>query len=133
MVKRMLTTLSLAAVSLTAVLTAQESVTLTLRSGETMNAELIDLGVVGFTVRVNGQERNIPTGDVALINFAGGSMSSGDWDRVNGGTQVMWMRSGEVINGQLTDIGGRSPLRITFRTSSGERDFSSSDISRIAL
>ena len=133
MLKGTFAALFLVAVTLTAVVTAQESVTLTLRSGETMNAQLVDLGGVGFTVRVSGQERQIPTSEVALINFTGGSMSSSDWDRLNSGTQVLWLKSGEVINGQLTDIGGTTPLRITFRTSSGERDFSSSDISRIAL
>ena len=65
--------------------------------------------------------------------FHGGSISSADWDKLSGGGQVLILKSGETITGQLVDIGGSSPLRMTFRTPSGERDFSSNDIARIVM
>ena len=120
------------AMSVTAIAFAQQSATLTLRSGERVSAQLMDLGGVGYTVRVDGQERHIPTNDVAAIDFTG-SVSSADWDKLSGGGQVLILKSGETITGQLVDIGGSSPLRMTFRTPSGERDFSSNDIARIVM
>ena len=122
-----------AAMSVTAIAFGQQSATLTLRSGERLSAQLMDLGGVGYTVRVDGQERQIPANDVAAIDFTGGSISSSDWDKLSGGGQLLILKSGETITGQLVDIGGSSPLRMTFRTSSGERDFSSNDIARIVM
>jgi hypothetical protein len=132
MFKRIVLALAASAVTFIGVAQAQQSVTLTLRSGEKLAVELMDLGGVGFTVRVNGAERRIPTGDVAVIDFAGGSMSDADWAKVGEGQQVV-LKSGETIAGQLYDIGGSSPLRITVKTASGERDFSSNEIARIIL
>ena len=122
-----------AAMSVTAIAFGQQSATLTLRSGERLSAQLMDLGGVGYTVRVDGQERQIPANDVAAIDFTGGSISTADWDKLSGGGQVLILKSGETISGQLVDIGGSSPLRMTFRTPSGERDFSSNDIARIVM
>src|SRR5438105_18223 len=64
---------------------AQENATLTLKSGEQITGQLVDLGGVGFTVRVNGQDRQIPQNDVAVIDFTGGSI---DWNNYNGNQQV---------------------------------------------
>lgn len=133
MFKRTILALSIGALAVTGVAQAQENATLTLKSGEKISAQLMDLGGVGFTVKVNGTERQIPTNDVAVIDFAGGSMTDADWAKVPEGQPVIMLRSGETINGQLADIGGSSPLRITVRTASGERDFSSSEIGRIVL
>jgi len=93
----------------------------------------MDLGGVGYTMRVNGQERQVPASSVAAIDFTGGSISGADWDKLSSGSQVLILKNGENINGQLVDIGGSSPLRMTFRTPSGERDFQSSDIARIVM
>ena len=41
---------------------AQQSATLTLRSGEQLSGDLMDLSGVGYTVKVNGQERRIAQG-----------------------------------------------------------------------
>jgi len=133
MMKKTVLAWSIAAMSLTGMAFAQQSATLTLRSGERLSAQLMDLGGVGYTVKVDGQERQIPTNDVAAIDFTGGTISNGDWDKLNSGGQVLILKSGETITGQLVDIGGSSPLRMTFRTSSGERDFSSNDIARIVM
>ena len=48
-----------AALLVTGVAYAQENATLTLRSGEKVSGQLVDLGGVGYTVRVNGAERQI--------------------------------------------------------------------------
>jgi len=133
MFKRTILALSVAALTFTGVAQAQENATLTLRNGDKITGQLVDLGGVGFTVKVNGADRNIPTNDVAVIDFAGGTMTDADWNRVNGGDQVVWLKSGETVNGQLYDISGTSPLKITFKTASGERQFSSSEIGRIVL
>jgi len=133
MFKRTILALSVAALTVTGVAQAQENATLTLRSGEKINAQLIDLGGGGFAVKVNGAERQIPTNDVSVIDFAGGSMTDADWTKIPAGQPVIMLRSGETINGQLYDIGGTSPLKITVKTASGEREFSSNEIGRIVL
>lgn len=133
MLKRTILALSVAALTFTGVAQAQENATLTLRSGERVSGQLVDMGGSGFAVRVSGVERQIPTNDVAVIDFAGGSMSDADWAKVPDGEQVLWLKNGTTVNGQLFDIGGTTPLRITFKTSSGDREFSSSEIGRIVL
>ena len=121
MFKRTILALSVAALTFTGVAQAQENATLTLRNGDKITGQLVDLGGVGFTVKVNGADRNIPTNDVAVIDFAGGTMTDADWNKVNGGDQVVWLKSGDTVSGQLYDISGTSPLKITFKTASGDR------------
>ena len=133
MFKRSIIALAVAATAYVGIAQAQENATLTLRSGEKISAQLVDLGGVGFTVRVNGQERQIPTNDVAVIDFTGGSMSNDDWAKVNSGQHVTWLRSGETISGNLYDIAGTTPLRLTLQTSSGERVVGSNEVARIVL
>jgi hypothetical protein len=108
---------------------AQENATLTLKSGEQVTGQLVDLGGVGFTVRVNGQDRQIPQNDVAVIDFTGGSI---DWNNFNGSTQVV-LRNGQTIDGQLYDISGTTPLKLTIKTSTGDRELSSTEVARIVL
>jgi hypothetical protein len=131
MLKRMFVALSVATMAL-AGLTAQENATFTLRSGERISGQLVDMGGSGFAIRVNGQDRQIPTGEMALIDFSNSSMSQADWDRVSG-EHVLWLRNGESLTGELMDVGGTAPLRISFRTGNGERTLSSNEVSRIAL
>ena len=69
--------------------TRRSSATLTLRSGEKVSGDLIDLGGVGFTVRVSGNERQIAQNDVAVIDFTGGTMSDADWAKFTGTTQIV--------------------------------------------
>ena len=57
-----------------------------------------------------------------MIDFTGaGDVLDADLNRVSGGTQTVFLRNGQAIDGQLYDIAGTSPLRITLKTSSGER------------
>jgi hypothetical protein len=133
MFKRTILAASVAALTFTGVAQAQENATLTLRSGEQVNARLVDLGGTSFTVQVNGKERRIPTNDVSLIDFGAGSMSDADWSKVSGGQHVVWLKNGDTVTGQLHDIAGTSPKKFAFRTSSGEREFSGNEIARIAF
>jgi hypothetical protein len=132
MLKR--TILAAAAVCALVVTTqAQENATLVLRSGDKVTGQLVDMGGAGFTVRVSGQERQIATNDVAVIDFTGGGdVSDSDWAKINSG-QGVFLRSGQTVEGQLYDIAGTSPLKITLRTSSGDREFASGEIGRIVL
>lgn len=132
MFTRTILALSVAALSVTSVALAQENATLLMRSGESVSGQLIDMGGVGFTIRVNGQERRIPTNDVAVIDFTGNPADT-DWTKISAGQQVVILRNGQTVDGQLYDISGTTPLKITLRTSSGEREFSSGEIGRIVL
>ena len=109
---------------------AQDSATLTLRSGEKVSGQLVDLGGVGYTIRVNGSERQIPQNDVAVVDFTGGTMSDADWAKFTG-SSVIVLRNGQTINGSLYDIGGTSPLKLTLRTSDGDREVASTEVARI--
>ncbi len=133
MFKRTIFALAVAAVAYGGALQAQENATLTLRSGERISAQLLDHGGVGFTIRVNGQDRIIPQNDVAVIDFTGGTMNAADWAKVTAGQHVIWLRNGETISGSLYDIGGTTPLHLTFKTASGDRMLSSSEVARIVL
>jgi hypothetical protein len=111
---------------------AQTSATLTLRNGEKVNGDLVDLGGVGYTMRVNGNERQIPQNDVAVIDFTGGAMTDADWGKFTGTSQVV-LRNGQTIDGSLYDIGGTNPLKLTVKTSSGDREISSGEVARIVV
>ncbi|HYT68021.1 MAG TPA: hypothetical protein VEL51_16455 [Vicinamibacterales bacterium] len=132
MLKRTVLSAVCAAALLVTGVYAQTSATLTLRSGEKVSGDLIDLGGVGYTIRVSGNERQIAQNDVAVIDFTGGTMSSADWAKFTGTSQVI-LRNGQTIDGSLYDIGGTNPLRLTLRTSSGEREISSNEVARIVI
>jgi hypothetical protein len=133
MSKRLISALAIAAVAYVGVAQAQNNATLTLKSGERISGDLIDLGGVGFTIKVNNEERRIPTNDVAVIDFTGSTMSAADWARVTSGQHLTWMRNGETVAGQLFDIAGSTPKKIILKTDGGERTLLSSDVDRIVL
>jgi len=133
MFKRTILAIAVVALTVPGLAQAQDNATLVLRSGERVSGHLVDLGGVGFTIRVSGQERRIPTNDVSVIDFTGGTMSDADWAKLNAGEHLMWLKSGETINGRLSDISGTSPKKFVFKTASGDREFSSSEIGRVVL
>src|SRR5688572_10137038 len=96
---------------------AQASATLVLRSGERVNGQLTDHGGVGFTVQVNGQNRTIAESDVVSVEFATPNITDDIRSRLSAGKRLIVLRSGEVIEGTLYDIGGTSPLNLTIDTS----------------
>jgi hypothetical protein len=110
---------------------AQEPATLVMRSGDRISGELIDLGGVGFTIRVNGQDRQIDPNQVAAVEFTPGGPSADARSRLQSGRPVVVLRNGQVVEGSLHDIGGTHPLRVTLNTPGGPRDFTSSDIAQI--
>ncbi len=108
---------------------AQESAIVILRSGERVNGSVVDLNAQGLQVRVNGNDRWIGPGDIAAISFTG-DLGDADWNVATGGT-VFVLRNGQTINGDLFDIGGTTPLRLTIRGRDGDRDLTSNDVARI--
>jgi hypothetical protein len=102
-----------------------------LRSGEHISGDLVDFGASGFTVRVGGQSRTLPIGQVAAIDFTGGtSFPSNEVDQA-GGEHLLVLTSGQLIKGRLVDVGGSAPLRITFAHSGSNHDYMSNGIARI--
>ena len=115
------------------VVSAQESVTLIMKSGERLPAQLMDLGGSGFTVQVGNEQRNINRNDVAVIDFGGAQAPMPAEAKDLGGRHLFQMRNGSIIRGEFVDIGGSRPLRLTVRTDSGNQDLSSADVRRIFL
>ena len=107
---------------------AQVGATLVLTSGQKVGGQVIDLNASGVVMTVNGSQQNFGLGNVAVIDFAGGGSNfpSGEVDKAGSG-HVLALRSGQVVTGHLDDIGGKSPLRITFNGT----DYSSNDVARI--
>ena len=134
MITRTLIALSIAAVATTTAGTAsaQENATFVLKSGERLSGQLMDMAAAGFTVSVNGQQRTIATGDMAVIDFTGAGANQSDWDRLGSG-QFAVLKDGQVVTGELTDVGGSSPLRLTFTSNGANRDLQSNQVARIVL
>lgn len=112
---------------------AQDVATLALRNGERPSGELIDMNASGFTLRVNGQDRQFPASEVASVEFVVGPLPADAQAKVNSGQPVVLLRSGQVIDGRLSDIGGARPLRLTVDTPSGQREFTSNDVAQLHL
>lgn len=121
------------AAGMVALLQAQEPSTVVLKNGDRISAELIDMNASGFAVRVNGQDRMIPTGDVSAVEFTVGPVPADAQNRINAGQPVVVLKSGQVIEGRLSDVGGTRPLRLTIDTPSGQRDFTSNDVAQVHL
>lgn len=106
-----------------------QSATVVMRNGDRVRADVIDMGR-DFSFNVNGQERQVPLGDVVLIDFAGDGRNIptdeiNKANAANGGYIVM--RNGEQINARLQDFTG-NPLVAVF---SDGRKSNLGDISRI--
>ena len=121
----------LIAVALAVTLHAAAGAHFVLSSGEHVSGELVDFGASGFTVRVGGQTRVLRMGQVAVIDFTGGmSFPSNEVDQA-GGEHLLVLSSGQLIKGRLVDVGGTSPLRITFAHNGSNHDYLSNGIARI--
>ena len=104
---------------------------LVLRSGEHISGDLVDFSASGFTVRVGGQTRTFGVGQVAVVDFTGGtSFPANEVDQA-GGEHLLVLTNGQIIKGRLVDVGGKSPLRITFAHSGSNHDYMSNGIARI--
>lgn len=123
------TVLALAAPAL-----AQRSATVVLRSGERVSGDLVDYSNRGFTIRVNGRQRDIAAGEVAAVEFAGERALNSDMTaKLNAGQQFIVLSNGQIVEGRLYDIGGTNPLRITLDTSSGRHNYNSNEVAAIYL
>jgi hypothetical protein len=123
---------ALAALAVSGPAWAQENATFTLRSGEKLSGQLMDLSGAGYKVQVAGQERQISQGDMAVIDFTGGGTSQQDWDRLNSGPYAV-LKDGQVVQGELTDVGGSAPLRLSFAVNGANRDLQSNQVAKIVL
>lgn len=108
-----------------------QSATVVMRNGDRVRVEVIDMSRV-FTFNVNGQTRQVPIGDVVLIDFAGDgrNVTLDEVNKVNaanGGYVVM--RNGEQFNASLQDFTGK-PLIAVF---SNGRKSNLGDVARIYL
>jgi hypothetical protein len=108
-----------------------QSATVVMRNGDRVQAQVIDMGR-NFTLDVNGQMRQVPIGDVVLIDFAGDgrNVTLDEVTKVNaanGGYVVM--RNGEQFNASLQDFAGK-PLIAVF---SNGRKSNVGDVARIYL
>jgi hypothetical protein len=130
--KHFATALAAIAIVLGAAQVFAQSATVVMRNGDRVTADVIDMGA-NFTFRINGQERQVPINDVALIDFAGNGrgISQDEVNRANdaGGNGFVVLRSGETFTGRLEDITG-SPAKGVFP---GGRQIALSDVSRIYL
>ena len=123
--------LAAAMLALGAVQAYAQSATVVMRNGDRLRADVIDMGR-NFTLNVNGQTREVPPGDVVLIDFAGDgrNLSEEEVSKVNaanGGYVVM--RNGEQFNASLQDFTGK-PLIAVF---SNGRKSNIGDVARIYL
>ena len=109
---------------------AQESAVVVLRSGERVNGSIVDMGARGYQVRVNGNDRWITRGQIAAISF-GGDVTDAQFDVVSSGNAVIVLRNGQRVTGELYDISGTTPLKLTLRNNNGEREINSSEVARI--
>ena len=108
-----------------------QSATVVMRNGERLRADIIDMGR-NFTLNVNGQTREVPIGDVVLLDFGGDGRNLWDVEvskanAANGGYVVM--RNGENFNASLQDFTGK-PLVAVF---SNGRKVNLSEVTRIYL
>lgn len=122
------------AVAVGVVLSAQASVTMTLRSGDTMNVLLVDMGAAGFEVDVRGATRRIPMDQVAMVDFGGNVTVRQSWfNDMAALDHLVVFKNGDTMLTEWTDVGGTSPLILRFNTGRGEREISANEVARIYL
>ncbi|MFO7694279.1 MAG: hypothetical protein R6V57_14415 [Vicinamibacterales bacterium] len=110
---------------------AAAPVTLILKSGDRVRGDLIDLNASGFVVRVNGAEQRFAPGDVVAITFTDAQIPAAETNRAQEGRALVVLHDGQMFYGSLADVGGTSPLRLSFRTPDGDRELNSDQVARI--
>jgi hypothetical protein len=117
--------------AVTAALAAAAPVTLILRSGDRVSGDLVDLKGSGFVLRVRGAEQQFARGDVAAIAFGSAETPAAEIAKIQDGRALVVLNGGDTFYGNLADIGGTSPLRLSFRTPDGDRELTSDQVARI--
>jgi len=107
-----------------------QSGTVVMRNGDRVQAEVVDMGR-DISLRVNGQPRRVPIGEVVLFDFAGNGrdISAEELSRANAANGYVVMRNGETFNASLQDFTGK-PLIAVF---SNGRRVNLGEVSRIYL
>ena len=110
--------------------TAQDKVTVMLRSGEKVSGDLEDLNQNTLFVRSSlHDQRKLPIGEVAVIDFVGGAsgLPETELSKARGDDHLLVLRSSDMIAGRLVDISGGAgsdrpdePRLFIFRTTGGE-------------
>jgi hypothetical protein len=117
--------------AVTAGLADAAPVTFILRSGDRVSGDLVDLNSGGFVLRVRGAEQQFARSEVAAIAFTNAQIPAAETGKIQEGRTLVVLRSGQPFYGSLADIGGSSPLRLSFRTPDGDREVSSDEVARI--
>jgi hypothetical protein len=109
---------------------AQDKVTVMLRSGEKVSGDLEDLNQNTLFVRASlHDQRKLPIGEVAVIDFVGGAsgLPETELSKARGDDHLLVFRSSDMIAGRLVDISGGAgsdrpdePRLFIFRTTGGE-------------
>jgi len=91
-----------------------QSGTVVMRNGDRVQAEVRDMGR-DFSLRVNGQPRSVPIGEIVLIDFTGNGrdISNDELSRANAANGYIVMKNGETFNASLKDLTG-DPLIAIF-------------------
>ena len=107
-----------------------QSGTVVMRNGERVQAEVRDMSRV-FSLRVNGQPRQVPIGDIVLLDFTGNGrdISAEELSRANAANGYVVMKNGETFNASLKDLTG-DPLIALFTNG---RRANLSEVARIYL
>jgi hypothetical protein len=109
MLRRFMLTAALAACTIVPAL-AEDSATFVLTNGQRHNGMLIygrgDNNIVdgNFHLLTNGGEQVFPMGAVAVIDFVGGTPPAAEVRALQDDSQMMVMRNGQVIRGNLHNI-----------------------------
>lgn len=130
---RLLTLVTALTLTIAAPALAQETVTLTMRSGERMTGDLVDMNASGLIMRINGAQRNVSPADVTVIEFMNRPGGVASIEPPSGQWEFVVLRNGQTVQGRLSDIGGTRPLRVTIDTPNGQRDLSSQEVAQVYL
>ena len=111
---------------------AEERATMTLRSGKVLTGVLFEFDAKGIWMKVDGQDQSFSPNDVALIQFSDpGPVAEDVKAKLAAGQPFAVLKNGVPVEGRLVDIGGNVPLRLTLRTSSGERELTSNEVAQV--
>jgi hypothetical protein len=114
---------------------AQAPATFLLKSGERFQGDLMDLDAQGYHITINGQDKRVAPGDLAVIDFTGDAQNfpANETQKIVAGQNLMVMRDGQMVAGQMNDVGGNQPKLIYFSYPGGPQNTTSDRIARIYL
>jgi hypothetical protein len=111
-------------------------VTLILASGERVTGTLSSMSGADFTMNAaSPDERRIPIGSVAVIDFVGDGQGipAAETSKMQAGRMLVIKRGGDTFYGRLVDVRGDEPMRLAFNAQGGELEVNASEIARVYL